>query len=52
MLYFDDMILRKRLLEDSNEALGYFYLLGDYENVRRIIKIIDIECNHSAFARA
>ena len=29
-----------------------FYLLGDYENVRRIIKIIDIECNHSAFAGA
>jgi len=26
-----------------------FYLLGDYENVRRIVKSIGIEYNHSTF---
>ena len=51
MLYFDDMILRKRLLEDSNEARGSFLFIWLLWKCKTCYKTIDIKYNHSAFDR-
>ena len=44
--------IEKAIIGRQQWGSGIVFLMSDYENVRRIIKTIDIEYNHNTFAEA